>query len=71
MGGHHPRSMAPSSAAPHSQAPCGKCGTVPSGRSDQARYDPGAPGCLPGLRPPLPRFGLADGGVRPGRSLAD
>ena len=46
-------------------------GTVPSGRSDQARYDPGAPGCLPGLRPPLPRFGLAGGGVRPGRSLAD
>ena len=47
------------------------CGTVPSGRADQARCDPGAPGCLPGLRPPLPRLGFVGVGVRPGRSSAD
>jgi hypothetical protein len=65
-----PRSAAAARSAPHSHAPAGKCGTRSSRLADQARCDPGAPGCLPGLRPPLPRPGLAGGGVRPGRSSA-
>jgi hypothetical protein len=67
-----PRSAASCSAAPHSHAPAGKCGTVASGFWLQARCDPFDPGCPPGLRPPpLPRFGLGCGGVQPGRSSAD
>lgn len=45
--GGHPRSAAPARFAPHPHAPRGKCGTVRSGSSRQAKYDPGAPGCLP------------------------
>jgi hypothetical protein len=42
---------------------------VSSGLSRQARFDPCAPGCLPGFRfGPLPRTGFTGGGVRPGTS---
>ena len=66
-----PRSAAEARSAPHSHSPSGKCGTVSSGSGLQARCDPGAPGCPPGLRPPPPRFGLGAGGLRPGRSSAE
>jgi hypothetical protein len=52
MGCRHPRSAAPARSAPHSHVPTGKCGTVSSGSLLQARCDPSAPGCLPGLRFP-------------------
>jgi hypothetical protein len=64
-----PRSQAPARSFPHSHVPSGKCGTVLSGRSFHARYAPGAPGCLPGLRPPR-RRGLRSGGFFPGWSSA-
>ena len=70
VAGHHPRPAAPARALPHSHVPAGKCGTVSSGCSLQARCEPGAPGCPPGFRFP-PRAGLRRGAGRPGRSSAD
>ena len=61
-----PRSAAPARSPPHAQEPCGKCAIISSGSSRQARNAPGAPGCLPGLRPPRRVF--RSGGLRPGRS---
>ena len=66
-----PRSSASARSRPHAQAPSGNSGFVLSGSSLQARCAPGAPGCLPCLFFPLPRFGLGAGGVFPGRSSAD
>ena len=62
-----PRSAAPARSAPHPQLPSGSTSSVSSGCSRQARYAPGAPGCLPGLRPP-PRRAVRSGGFFPGRS---
>ena len=50
--GSHPQVHGAARSAPHAHAPGGKCGTARSGSSLQARYEPGAPGCLPGFRPP-------------------
>ena len=46
-------------------------GTVRTGSVLQARYEPGAPGCLPGFRLPPPCCGSPAGGVRPGWSSSD
>ena len=55
---------------PHGHEPSGNSATVSSGVCDQARCAPGAPGCLPGLRP-LPGFARGAGAFRPGRSSDD
>jgi hypothetical protein len=65
-----PRSVACARSRPHPHAPCGKCGIVSSGLSFHARYDPAAPGCLPGRRFP-PAFLRCSSGMRPGRSSVD
>lgn len=63
-----PRSAAHVRSAPQPHDPLGNLRSWPSGASDQDRFIPGAPFCLP-----LDRFGIArplpdDGGVPPGRS---
>jgi hypothetical protein len=74
MGGRHPQVRGPfQRRAAHA---CSlrevRHRAVRAVRPGQARCDPGAPGRLPGLRPPLPRPGFGGGGgVRPGRSSAD
>ena len=51
--------------------PAGTAASFLSGFSLQARCAPGAPGCLPCLFFPFPRFGFGSGAVFPGRSSAD
>ena len=65
-----PRSAAPVRSRPHGHEPSGNSATVSSGVCDQARFVPGAPGCLPGLRR-LPGFARGAGAFRPGRSSGD
>ena len=63
-----PRSRACSSPVPHAQLPRGNRSLAWPGSCRQARNIPGAPGCLPGLRLPLPRPGFGRGCSFPGRS---
>ena len=54
---------------PQSQRPSGNRSRRSPGFSVQARYTPGAPGCLPRFRVTPPRrFGFTAGGVLPGSS---
>jgi hypothetical protein len=67
-----PGSAAAASAAPHGHLPCGKAATRSSGLADQARCDPGAPGCLPWARLPSGRGRRAfPGRLRPGWASID
>jgi hypothetical protein len=56
----HPRSVAAARSWPHTQGRCGNRSVRSSGSSVHARWNPGAPECLPGLRFGSTQSGLPD-----------
>ena len=65
-----PTSAASARSAPHAQSPPGRCATCSSGAATHGSELPGAPRCLPRLRPD-PLACLGGGFVLPGRSSVE